>query len=374
MGTGVVAVPPMNTVAPVISGDALEGSTLSTTNGTWTGDPVISFTYQWYRGASPIGSATASMYLLVTADVGENISCEVTGTNGAGSADAGSNSIGPIVGLDPDALAYFLAAEAGGASYLTVTKVALDTFVVGMKSAGLWALVRRWNPMLADGGNVLVGVAVVLNDTVGAAGADTLNNYVAGDWDPASGLQGNGSSTYMDTGWSPLAAQVSTGFLGVCYRGTTITAGTTYLCGATHSDSPTFPQNFYDMGHVSTSVGVAGYHGSTIRVPSTALGTDLNSGIISVRRNGNTDLELYIDNVSLASNNANVTGGGPIQDIPAAMVLGCRRLKPAGAAILQGFLSTSERLAGYIFADGLNGTQRGNLQTLWADFNTAIGR
>lgn len=87
---------PVNTVAPAISGTAQEGQTLSCSTGTWTGNPTPTYTYQWYRGASAIGSATNSTYTLVTADVGQNIKCTVTGTNGIGSSNADSNTVVPV--------------------------------------------------------------------------------------------------------------------------------------------------------------------------------------------------------------------------------------------------------------------------------------
>lgn len=69
----------VNTVLPVISGsDAFVGTTLTTTDGTWTGSPS-SFTYQWTRAGTNIGSATNSTYLLAVADVGQLIRCVVTG-------------------------------------------------------------------------------------------------------------------------------------------------------------------------------------------------------------------------------------------------------------------------------------------------------
>lgn len=95
----VTASTPANTVAPVASGSATIGSTVSTTDGTWTGIPAPTFTYQWQRDVlgngsySNIGSATANTYVLVTADDGCNVRCTVTGTNSAGSASANSNSI-----------------------------------------------------------------------------------------------------------------------------------------------------------------------------------------------------------------------------------------------------------------------------------------
>ncbi len=92
----VAAAPPVNTALPVISGTVRDGQTLSATNGTWTGTPVISFTYQWRRcdaaGAAcvDIAGATASTYTQVAGDVGKTIRVVVTGTNAGGSAGATS--------------------------------------------------------------------------------------------------------------------------------------------------------------------------------------------------------------------------------------------------------------------------------------------
>lgn len=85
---------PVNTVAPTISGSATVGSTLTTTNGTWTGSPAPTYTYQWLRNGSTIGGATSSTYVTVNADIDTAITCRVTATNASGSANAiSSNSI-----------------------------------------------------------------------------------------------------------------------------------------------------------------------------------------------------------------------------------------------------------------------------------------
>jgi len=86
---------PANTVAPSVTGTAVVGQTLSTTNGTWTNSPST-FSYQWYRGATLISGATNSTYVLVQADAGQNIKCTVTATNSAGSASADSNTLAII--------------------------------------------------------------------------------------------------------------------------------------------------------------------------------------------------------------------------------------------------------------------------------------
>jgi len=84
---------PSNSVAPSLSGTAQEGQTLTCSTGTWSGSPT--YTYQWKRNGSNIGSATNSTYTLVTADVGQSIKCTVTATNFIGSATADSNTVTP---------------------------------------------------------------------------------------------------------------------------------------------------------------------------------------------------------------------------------------------------------------------------------------
>ena len=86
-------VAPENITAPSVTGTAVVGETLTTTDGTWTGTPEPTFSYQWYRGATLISGATNNTYTLVSADAGQNIKCTVTATNTAGSASADSNTV-----------------------------------------------------------------------------------------------------------------------------------------------------------------------------------------------------------------------------------------------------------------------------------------
>lgn len=85
---------PVNTVAPVVSGDAPSGNTLSTTNGTWTNSPT-SYTYQWTANSVNISGATSSTYVTVPSQIGDTIGCTVTATNlsGSGTPTASSNTI-----------------------------------------------------------------------------------------------------------------------------------------------------------------------------------------------------------------------------------------------------------------------------------------
>jgi hypothetical protein len=90
---GTTAPGPINTVNPVISGTAEVGQVLTTTNGTWTGTPTITFAYQWTRNGESISGATSSTYTVQSADQGFQIRCRVTATNPDGSRNATSNAI-----------------------------------------------------------------------------------------------------------------------------------------------------------------------------------------------------------------------------------------------------------------------------------------
>jgi len=81
---------PVNIVAPGISGTTTLGSVLTSTYGGW--NDAISYSFQWKRGATNIGTNTTT-YTLVAADSGAAITCVVTATNASGSTSATSNTI-----------------------------------------------------------------------------------------------------------------------------------------------------------------------------------------------------------------------------------------------------------------------------------------
>jgi hypothetical protein len=96
---------PVNVVPPAVTGTEEVGETLTCSAGTWTGSAVIVYTYQWFRAITldgvivtidgeMVGEAlvgeTASTYLVTEGAIanpeGEFFYCEVTATNGVGTA------------------------------------------------------------------------------------------------------------------------------------------------------------------------------------------------------------------------------------------------------------------------------------------------
>ncbi|TIN09787.1 LamG-like jellyroll fold domain-containing protein [Mesorhizobium sp.] len=100
-------VAPENTVLPVVSGNAVVGSTLTATTGTWL-NGVDSFAYQWKADGTNVGS-NQNTYVPVSGDVGKVITVEVTASNAGGSTPASSSATSAIF----DALTLFANGEIG---------------------------------------------------------------------------------------------------------------------------------------------------------------------------------------------------------------------------------------------------------------------
>jgi hypothetical protein len=87
---------PTNTTPPAISGTARDGDTLTASQGTWTGDDPMTFTYQWQRcdvngaNCADLAGSTLPAYAVQTSDVGNRLRVRVTATNATGPTTANS--------------------------------------------------------------------------------------------------------------------------------------------------------------------------------------------------------------------------------------------------------------------------------------------
>jgi hypothetical protein len=90
----VPSAPPVNTPSapPTISGNTSVGSTLTCSQGTWSGYPAPTYMLQWYRNETAMFLAMGPNYTIRTDDIGQAITCRVTASNASGSAIAISNN------------------------------------------------------------------------------------------------------------------------------------------------------------------------------------------------------------------------------------------------------------------------------------------
>jgi hypothetical protein len=86
---------PASNAPPKVTGDAVVGSSLTTTTGDWSGDQPITYSYQWQRCdtngnacADEGANSTSASYTVVKNDNGKTIRVEVTAKNSRGSTQA----------------------------------------------------------------------------------------------------------------------------------------------------------------------------------------------------------------------------------------------------------------------------------------------
>ncbi|MGO9903371.1 MAG: cellulase family glycosylhydrolase [Solirubrobacteraceae bacterium] len=92
----------------MISGTAVQGDALSTTNGTWSNSPT-GYAYKWSdcssigTGCVPISGVASLSYTLASSDVGSTIVVTVTAANAGGSTSASSAATVVVPGPPPTA-------------------------------------------------------------------------------------------------------------------------------------------------------------------------------------------------------------------------------------------------------------------------------
>ena len=134
-GTGVSGPPPapVNTTPPALSyGGRYEGNIVATDDGIWDNSPT-SFTYQWYRDATPISGETLYEYVLAAADADTYITCQVTAINGSGSSTPEPSDAIYIFDYDYGQVYYYYEDTDEAQSILQ------NQFMLAIKAAGVWA-------------------------------------------------------------------------------------------------------------------------------------------------------------------------------------------------------------------------------------------
>jgi hypothetical protein len=101
------AAAPNNTSLPAISGTAVVGGTLTTSNGEWEGSSPFTYAYTWRRcdtnggKCNNIDGASKTTYTLVNDDQGHTIRVSVRATNSVGQSTATSNATSVVTAGAP---------------------------------------------------------------------------------------------------------------------------------------------------------------------------------------------------------------------------------------------------------------------------------
>lgn len=178
--------PPSSTAAPVVSGATVQGQTLTTSDGSWSGSPT-SFGYQWDdcdssgNNCSTVNGATSSSYTPQSADVGHTIRSVVTASNAGGSTSATSAASAAVTaqtGPTGGRQIYIGQSASGAANGADCNDAKPVTF---FNTAADWG---------TGGGQIGPGVTVDLCGTITssmtAQGSGTSGNPIIIFWEPGA--------------------------------------------------------------------------------------------------------------------------------------------------------------------------------------------
>ena len=211
VGPITAAGPPDNITPPVISGTPQVGDVLALTQGTWSENPQL--VDQWESNGTPISGQTGPTYIPVVGDETKNITVVETATDPLGSANATSNSLGPVtapVASCSASTAWLSRANVVG-GVTTPYQNAVTALICGQVNAGTFAL--------HDVEYLTTAPTEALAELTSSRSRFTLAPRASVTFSANAGLTGAANSTgSADTTYSPASGQMtsSSALMGVC--------------------------------------------------------------------------------------------------------------------------------------------------------------
>lgn len=241
---------PASVIPPAVSGGASVGSTLTVSNGNWSGSPT-SYAYRWLRcdtaGTSCVGinGAQSASYLVAGADAGARLRAEVTATNAGGATTAQSSATAVIATPPPTVVTP--PAVTGGSTVGSIVTVGTGTW-----TGNPTGYTYQWLRCDGDGlsctpiaGATGASYTITSEDVGARLQARVTAANAAGAADAITEATGPMVASeppiaefivdfQKDTGGGPTAAKRAEVYSAVgAATGTTLTEGRTLLSGAT---------------------------------------------------------------------------------------------------------------------------------------------
>jgi RHS repeat-associated protein len=282
----VVAAAPVNTVLPAISGTAQDEQTLSVSNGTWTGTPTLTYSYQWQScnssggSCSNVSGATSSTYALTPAYVGDTLKATVTATNSVGNASATSAATSTITAAPPVNTA--LPAISGTAQEgQTLTA-----------STGSWTgtptitYAFQWQDCNSAGGSCS-NISGATSSTYALAASDVSHTVVVVvTATNAAGVASASSPASATVAGSPPVNTTAPSISGTPLQGATLTAATGTWTGAAPI---TYAYQWQDCSSQDSGcTNISGATGSTYSPTATDVGSNIDVVVTATNSSGVT--------------------------------------------------------------------------------------
>jgi len=141
--TVAIGVAPAATASPSFTGTAVDGQTLTSDGGAFSGDGPLTETYQWQRSAdgttwTAIAGPSASSYTLTPTDVGQLVRVQVTAQGPYGQAQAASAQSAAVAAAPP------VMTAAPGLSGSVVSGRALSVTTGSFTGVGPFTYTYQW--------------------------------------------------------------------------------------------------------------------------------------------------------------------------------------------------------------------------------------
>jgi hypothetical protein len=261
---------------------------------------------------------------------------------------------------DSDAQAYFNNIVANSGSIGTSAKSAINTFVQGLKSDGLWSLCNEIGIFV--GVDQLAGAVVKLKDGTGGTQPNLVaTNLVSGDYvatGSTAGIKGNGSNKYLNTGLNPYALSYSTTNTHIAAYFTPTTDGSfSILMGA---DTAANQNSATYLGKNN------GNEGGSIASVNQVILSGGKQGFCMVTTNNSTTQTYYVAGSSAGS------GTQSIQSFPNVNLFLLARSRGTSPTPANPVDFSSRYIRGYSIGTGMSSTQASNFSSRWQTLMTSF--
>jgi hypothetical protein len=271
----------------------------------------------------------------------------------------------PRTTLHPEATAWRTAVIANGGTVSGATLSAVDKFCNDIDAAGIRDRFYRMNPFAGTG---LAAALVPLyrgpaygGTTYGNA-TDTNNNFVSGDYSESNGLDGNGTTKYLDTGLSPNGMGVPATVHLAAYKGAGAWTTTREFIGSRDADDLYQLQFRYPASLVPSLSLLLG--GSASIINETSVST--SASFLVATRTSSSELFLWQNGTKVATGSTYATTPGACSHSYMVFTRNASGTASAG--------QWEHAIRAYSIGLGLNDSQAVSYNTAMQAFQAALGR
>jgi hypothetical protein len=359
----VAPVAPSFSVAPAINGTPQASVATSYTSGTYSGTPTPTSAQQWSLDGVDVPGATTATPTLPADSAGKALRVRQTVTNSSGSVSSTSSpvTVAAAPAGDADVAAWMVRVGSAGGTVSSPTQAAVAAFVASAKSSGYWTKFRRLNLMCGDAAAALVPL-------VNASGASVDTNVASMSYSEAAGFSTNGTTSYLNTGYTPSEA---TGGLSMYLRTTqaSTTTGRVFMGCRDSGATQVFRLAGNTAGSGTNTAGsYSGAWGGVVgasNVQPTGTGGN-TAGMYHVSRTSSTLSTLYKNGSSVGTMATSTTPGSAAN----ALYVGCNNSAGTAAA----WLEAASAIGAYGIDSGMTSGEAADYRTHMQTFQTALSR